>query len=488
MNTAPKKRPGRPAEVPLFLPKFSTSVRLSEVIEDGFRFEAGAFNIEARHAVQEMRAAGLPLVPLFGTTGLCKEAHNAFRFVRVWVSESRGHPFLSSAEIINLYPHAEYYLSRKLTKNLDKLIIKKWDVLISCSGTIGNVGLASDSFAGKALSQDAIRLRAPDPEIAGYITAFLRCKYGRLQMIQATYGSVIKHIEPFHLQRVQIPEMKEHRAALGSTMLQAYKLRDEANKLLDEADAKLHALLNLPLLAQVCPQKQGSVFVNQRASRLSFRFDANFHDPVAQAAMEVLSKSGLEITTLSDPRVTHEVRAITKFRKRVYVRTGGIPMLNSKQLMQVDPIDMKHLGKGPHAKDLREIALAGGMVTVSCSGTIGRIQIVPAYMQGWTSSQDSTRLLAGSEVSSGYLYAWLASDYGQRLLKRHSYGSVILHIDQEMIGSVPIPIPPKDIRDKIGDLVFKANELRDQAWRIERDAIQELEGLIEGGRRPSRPV
>jgi type I restriction enzyme S subunit len=53
-------------------------------------------------------------------------------------------------------------------------------------------------------------------------------------------------------------------------------------------------------------------------------------------------------------------------------------MLNSKQLMQLDPIDMKHLAKGPHAKDVPEIALQREMVTVSCSGTIGRVQIIPA--------------------------------------------------------------------------------------------------------------
>ena len=121
------------------------------------------------------------------------------------------------------------------------------------------------------------------------------------------------------------------------------------------------------------------------------------------------------------------------------------------------------------------------MVTVSCSGTIGRVQIIPAYMEGWTANQHATRLVAAKDMSSGYLYAWLSSDYGQRLLKRHSYGSVILEIDRDMIGSVSIPLPPRSIRDRIGDLVLRANDLRDQAWRIERETIEELEALIESG-------
>jgi hypothetical protein len=64
-------------------------------------------------------------------------------------------------------------------------------------------------------------------------------------------------------------------------------------------------------------------------------------------------------------------------------------------------------------------------------------------------------------------------------VKRQSYGSVILEIDKGMLESIRVPLPSAAVRDKIGDLV-SANELRDQAWRMERDTIEELESLIEG--------
>jgi len=482
VNAAPRRKPGKAAGVPLSLPRFSTSVRLSEVTEEGVRFEAGAFNIEARRAVQQMRAAGFTLLPLYGKSdGLCPEASNAFRFARVYVLPEHGIPFLSSSDIISARPEIDRYLSRKLTRKLDELIVNDWDVLISCSGTVGNVGLASpDTFAGKALSQHAIKLRALNPETAGYVTAFLRSRFGRPQLLNAQYGSVIRHIEPLHLQRILIPELKEHRARLGRAVVHAYELRDQANKLLDEADTNLHSLLKLPRLSEVFTQKEGPVIIRQHASRLAGRFEGSFHDPIVHVAEKILQKSTFEIASLSDPRVTIEIRAITKFRKRVYVPTGGIPMLSSKQLMQIDPVDIKRLAKGAHTKDLPEIALKRGTVTVSCSGTTGRVQIIPAYMEGWTANQHATRLFAASAFNAGYLYAWLSSDYGQRLLRRYSYGSVILEIDRDMIGAVPIPLPPPDARNKIGDLVLRANELRDQAWRIERDAIGELESLIEG--------
>jgi type I restriction enzyme S subunit len=55
---------------------------------------------------------------------------------------------------------------------------------------------------------------------------------------------------------------------------------------------------------------------------------------------------------------------------------------------------------------------------------------------------------------------------------------VILEVDKEMFSSVPIPIPEPSIRDEIGNLVLKANALRDEAWHKEQDAINKLENLI----------
>lgn len=468
-----------PTSIPDESEKLSTTIRLSEVVDAGVRLEASAFSIEAHNAVTALKNSGLQLMPLYGEGGLCHEAHNAFRFKRIYVSREQGVPFLSSSDIISLQPRIDNYLSRKYTKNLDKLLIQKWDVLISCSGTVGNIGLASDTFTGKALSQHAIRLRADDADTAGYVAAFLRSRYGRPQLTQATYGSVIVHIEPEHLKRVLIPDLPPIRqVVIGRLMCKAGELRDEANRFLDEADRLLHERLNLLYLNSIAATGRSSSIAKIRASQLLGRLEGSFHDPVAIAAEKQLRDLTIEITTVGNPQVTREVRAITRFRKRVYVEKGGIPLLSSKQLFQVDPVDIKGLAKGAHTTHLPEIQLKQNMIAVTCSGTIGRVQIIPRYMADWTANQHANRLLASSDMNPGYLYAWLASDYGYSLMTRHAYGSVILEFDREMLASVPIPLPEPSVRDEIGNLVLKANQIRDEAWRNEQDAISKLENLI----------
>ncbi|PZO41432.1 MAG: type I restriction endonuclease subunit R [Pseudanabaena frigida] len=459
--------------------KLSTTIKLSEVFAAGVRLEASAFSIEAHNAVTALTNSGLPLIPLYGEGGLCQEAHNAFRFKRIYVDAEHGIPFLLGSDIISIRLRNERFLSRKYTQKLNYLLIQKWDVLISCSGTIGNVSLAGEIFTGKALSQDAIRLRSSNADIAGYISAFLRSRYGRPQLAQATYGSVIVHIEPKHLDRVLIPDLPPIRQIeIGRLMCEAVKLRDEANHLLDEADRSLHERLNLPYLKDIAPRGSASFTTTIKASQLMGRLEGSFHNPEAIAAEKQLAKLPVEMTKIGDRRVTKEVRAITRFRARTYVEKGGIPLLSSKQLFQVDPIDVKKLAKGAHTKDLPEIQLEENMIAVTCSGTIGRVQIIPKYMENWTANQHANRLLASDDINAGYLYAWLASDYGYSLMTRHAYGSVILEFDRFMLASVHIPLPKPAIRNEIGDLVLKANQLRDQAWRNEQEAISKLEKLI----------
>ncbi|WP_309387865.1 restriction endonuclease subunit S [Cerasicoccus frondis] len=457
--------------------KHSVGVSLEEVLQAGLRMEASAYSVEGRNAVAELKACGYPLKALYGEGAFCDWAYNAFRFPRVWVGKDRGIELLSSSDIIETTPESGKYLSIKKTKRLEELKVQLWDILISCSGTIGNVGLASKAFTNKTVSQHVIRVRAPKPEIAGFLAAFLRGRYGRLQMGLSTYGSVVQHIEPHHLESLLVPDFGETTVHdIGHKMLQVYRWRDEANRLLAEADDLLHERLKLPRLKE--PKAKGPSIAKTKLNKLNFRFEATYHSAQAIAAERNLARCGHSLLPMADRSIAREIRAITKFRKRLYVPSGGIPMLSSKQLFQIDPIDVKRLAKGAHVKDLPEISLEENMLIVTRSGTIGRVHIIPKYMDTWTASEDAIRILANNKEQAGYLYAYLASDYGQHLIKRLSYGSVVVHIDKDMLGNVLVPVANTEDEAEIGSLVLKANTLRDQAWQLERECISGIENKI----------
>jgi type I restriction enzyme S subunit len=289
---------------------------------------------------------------------------------------------------------------------------------------------------------------------------------------------VIVHIEPEQLKRVLVPTPSTMQLrTIGYEMCRATELRDEANDLLDQADTRLREALGLPEVNALTTSPRTRPRV--RLSELNDRIDGAFYDPAARALEVLLTKAPRKAVPLGTANVA-TVRAVTKFRKRTYVTERGLPLLPSKQLFQFDPINVKGLARGAHLKDLPEISLAEGMIVVASSGTVsvGRVQIVPRYMGEWAASQDALRVVAADVMNPGYLYAWLASDHGQLLIRRQMYGSVILHIDREQLGSVLVPILAQDQMREIGDLVLEANRRRDEAWDRERDAINAIERMV----------
>lgn len=461
--------------------RLSDSVALAEVLDAGMRFEAATFNLAARSARQQLASGGYKLSCLFGQDGLAFEAYKAPRFSRVFVERTNGVPFLSSSEINSDRPREERYLSRKLTTRLDDLMVRRHDVLVSRSGTIGNIGLAGARMSKMALSEDALRIRFVEEEIAGYTAAFLRTRFGRLQLQSVTYGSVIVHIEPEHLSRVQLPILgNQVQRRIGRIMIEATEKRDKANDLIDDAILMVGRASKLPPFEKL-EAKIKSRIVSVSLSNLRDRFEGNFHHPVAITVSDALKKHAPEVAPLSDQRFVKEIRPITKFRKRTYVTNGGIPFLNSKQIFQIDPVGTKGLAKGAHTKDLPEIALVPGMLVITCSGTIGRVRLIPEYMKGVATSQDSTRIIPANEVKGGMLLAWLSSEYGQSLVHRNTYGSVSQKIDKDMIGSIPVPALPAELESKIATLVLQANRLRNEAYQSEHNAIEEIVARIERG-------
>lgn len=464
--------------------KKSVSIPFSEVARNNLRFEAASYNIEGRALFSILQSCPYTLIPLLNADrGLCKSAHNAFRFKRVFVDEEHGVPFLTSSNIIELNPKPDCFLSKKQTRNLQKLIISPWDVLVSCSGTIGNINITSPSMAGWALSQDAIRITAPDPDTAGYVTAFLRSPYGLSQLQGFTYGSVVQHIEPEHLRSVFIPDLPPIlKIFVGHSFVEAALKRDQANSLLDEAEKMLEEALKLPSISQI---PRGPLFSKVRFADWQGRLDASFHSIQAQAALSTLRDNNLTLSRLDDPLLTNRIWAVTKFRKRTFIQRGGIPMLSSKQIFQIAPVDVKKLALGAHLDDMDEIGLKENLVLVTRSGTIGKVQIIPKYMNDWAGSEHAHRIEGISNELAGYIFTWLNCPYGQILLEHYQYASVITHIDKDMLSSVQVPILPLQDMENIGRKVLEANTLRNEAWELEQKALEFLNAEIEKDKKES---
>lgn len=153
------------------------------------------------------------------------------RFKRIYVEDEYGVKFLGGKEINQLDPSSEKYLSKKAhSKQLEGALgIKANSILTPARGSLGEVVLPCKHFLNWAISDNMMQILSKE-DICGYVYIFLNSDYGKALIQRFTYGGVVDAIEPWHIQQVQIPLLKnkEIQARINELALQANRKRYEA--------------------------------------------------------------------------------------------------------------------------------------------------------------------------------------------------------------------------------------------------------------------
>ena len=453
------------------------SVLLSEVLNNYNRFEASAYSLEAKNAREEINNSKYPSKKLYGNNGFSDTAFYPGRFKRTYISNGeRSIGFLGSSEMLEINPKPVKYLNKE-QEDLKSLFVKRGDVLLSRSGTIGNIAYVSKTLQNFLVSEHSIRLR--NIEYSGYIYAFLKTPIGQCLIKTNTFGSVVSQIEPKHLENIEIPNPPEIlKKEIHNLIVKSYDLRDESNDLIDEAEKLLIQELKLPPIEDFKPKyyNQNNEIRNFEVSlsKLNNRFDASYHVPIVDCIVEHLKAHSKALKKIGDEDISAEVILPGRFA-RTYVEEGqGTLFFGGKQINELEPSVKKYLSLALHNKRIEnELKLQENMVLITRSGTIGRVNIVPHHWENWIINEHVIRVKPKNTDIAGYLYCWLNSDYGKVLIERYTYGSVVNEIDTNHVCNIDIPIiKSHEILRQINNLILQANKKRYEAYILEQKAIK----------------
>lgn len=459
------------------------AVALSDVVARGKRLEASVFDVEAKQAYMLLTHGKYPAVNLISKNGPVEKAYYGGRLKRHYVDETEPGSvgFLGSSEMLDCKPEPVKFMFNDV-KTAD-VRVKQGMVLISRSGTIGNVTYVGNTLSKFFVSEHAIRIECKD--FPGYVYAFLKTKIGKLIVCSTQYGAVIQEIEPEHLDTVPIPDAPMMlKKKIHDLIVRSYELRDESNDLIDQATALLIGELKLPdidafdvgLYKKAAPVDTFSV----RLSEMSGRLDASYHVPIVDAIIEHLKRYAEEVTTVGDPRISREVILPGRF-KRVYVDEGyGRVFIGGKQLYELDPTNKKYLSNVHHGDRIsRQLELHENMTLITCSGTIGKVALVGKHWENWTANQHIIRIVPANNDVAGYLNIFLASDYGKALITRFTYGSVVDEIDDSHVRQIAFPLLKNhEVQKKINDLALAANKKRYEAYQLEQKALRIMDNEV----------
>lgn len=461
-----------------------TSVSLREVFKNKLRLEASAFSIESKLSKEKVKNNKNGFFYAWSKNGLIKECFYGGRAKRNYVSKGTegAMGFLGSSEMLFVRPRAIKFLSSNVI-DIKPFQVSEGTILISRSGTIGNVTFVNRTLAKNLISEHAIRIIAK--EYPGYLYAFFQTQTGKTIVKSNTFGAVVDQIEPEHFEYVVVPNADEsQKKNIHDLIVESYELRDLSNELIDNAEHILYRELQLkPIDKLEAEYYDNSVQLRNYSTKLSdlrLRLEASFHVPSTQAILKSINTHSKEVTSVGDERVSKAIILPGRF-KRVYVeKHNGIPFFGGKQLLELNPSNIKYLSLDQHSKRISEqLFLKENMIAVTCSGTIGKVNIIPKHWENWTLNQHVMRIVPANLDIAGYIFCWLNSEFGHRLITRHTYGSVVDEIDDRHLSSVEIPLLKNEKKQKeINDLVLHANELRYQAHLKEQEAIDNMNRII----------
>ena len=460
-----------------------TSVSLTEVFNNKLRLEANSFNLEAKVAKEKVVNSKYGYINLWSKNGLVDNAFYPGRFKRIYVSKKDGKPFFLPSQMTEVKPKATKYISPKTYKTLDGVELVENNLLMSRSGTIGKCTITSKSNIGKLYSDDIIRVSFKNKYDLGYTYAFFQTVDGQLILQTNNYGAVVKHIEPEHLESIIIPNAPENlKKEIHELIIESYDLRDESNDLIDKAESILYQELQLKPIEELETEYfDNSVELRNYTTKLSdlrLRLDGSYHIPIVQLVEQEIKQHAKEITTIGE--LSKDVILAGVFKRTYVDRENGVPFLGGRDITQLNPKVEKFLSKSVHAVRIKkELEVFENYVLISDRGTIGKVQIVPKHWNGWAVSQNIIKVIANSNDIAGYLFCFFNSDYGQILIKRETYGSVVDMIDDKNVSGIHVPLLKNEKKQKeINDLVLQANELRYQAHLKEQEAIKKMENII----------
>mgnify|MGYP003357700032 FL=1 len=159
-------------------------------------------------------------------------------FSRVFVSKPEyGLTYLAASDTVLEDLQTGKYLSHKQSNELNYLKVKKDWILVTCSGTLGNVTYTNSDYEDKIVTHDLIRIVPNDNKIkAGVLYAFLSSKYGYYQINQSQFGGVVKHINDTQMKDIMIPVFpSDLQDKVDALIKESARLREEATEILKES-------------------------------------------------------------------------------------------------------------------------------------------------------------------------------------------------------------------------------------------------------------
>lgn len=453
------------------------AVLASEVAATESRLSGGFHLAEDQLAIRALGRIAKRSVSLSSIVG----GRGVFRgpiFRRVYAeTPDLGAPYVSAKDLEAADIRSERYLAHSLGSLLSDLTLRDGMILVTCSGmNLGRAIWTRPDMDGLCASHDLIRIEVDHAQAPpGYVYAFLVGRFGRAAIRKQIYGGSIRHVEPFHLERVGIPRLDASlEVSVDSTVRSVAVLRSNGVKALRSAAASIDQYLNAtggPSLS--AGPHQTTILASQFLSR----GDGDHYSRSALWAERVLARCSArplgELCEVSLPPISSRVQTEDPL--------GGFPYFSGHALYMWRPEQKGFLAR--RSPKVQTMIMQDECILMQAfgqrEGLIGRAAWATEDLVGAAVSGLMLRMSSKSRRQLALVFAYLHSRVGEACVGRLPYGGSIPHMNEDQLRALPIPTLSKGLEDEVVAAVECFALARHEGATRERAAIALVERAIE---------
>lgn len=369
------------------------------------------------------------------------------------------------------------FINEKAHQLLWKSEITPEMVLLSMSGTIGDVAIASKDWQYPInSSQDLAKIDTNWLINPYFLYCFLLSKFGQNYLKREARGSVQQHVFLSQIEELEIPILEEGFVkSIENVVKTAHSKLEQSKTLYQQAETELLEALGLGQASLPTAEPVSYNIKNFSDSFLSAeRIDAEYYQKKYEAIENQIKQNAIgyeplgKVYTLYDSNFTPENNEAYDYIELSDIGSSGDITGCTKEL----------------GKDLptraRRIVNKGDIIVSSIEGSLEKCALVTAPYHNALCST-GFYVISSQKIKSETLLVLLKSPIMQQLLKKACSGTILTSMNKDEFLRIPIPLVPQELQTRLASLVQESFALRQESEALLALAKRAVETAIEAG-------
>jgi type I restriction enzyme M protein len=388
-----------------------------------------------------------------------------------------GVPFLRVQNILPGYLNLNdvVYISEAIHDGqLERSKLLPGDVVLTITGSYGNAAYVPLTLGEANINQHSVRMALRPDILPEYITAFLNCRFGRLQSDMKITGITRPALDYGAIRTFLVPILPPHlQEEVRSIMHKAEQQRQRAKDIYAEAENLLLHELGLDTLDLSHELTYERDFKEVAAAD---RFDAQYFHPEKQHVLEQLAK-------LPGKPVSYHFESINETLAPPATETGEhIQNYDLDDALRfflddIRPMPSHELGS------MKKRFKRGDVVVSRLRSYLKEIAVAETSLESNCVGSSEFIVLRSTEtkqLSPELLVVYLRSSPVQKILKWCQNGSNHPRFNEDELLSIKVPERIFTVQDEVNSIIRKAIQCHSDAKQLLEDAKRQVERLILG--------